>query len=137
MASDALLLVGQYVDELGGEARLTAGQRVHLKRLYRATVALDAAFARVLRDGDAEAFDRVGSLLADERATLAALGLQRVAREVPSLGEYLATRSSGDGPSGAAPPLDVTRSRALERESESRVDLNGGVASAADCREEV
>jgi hypothetical protein len=42
--SDAVQLLGQYADELGGEENLTAGQRALLQKLFRCMVALNPAF---------------------------------------------------------------------------------------------
>ena len=95
MVDDGVTLIGEYVTQLGGVEALTAGQRVGLKALFRASVIVDAAFSRVLRDGDLRALEHLGPIIQAERAAVAALGLKRLEAPVPTLGEYVAERYQG------------------------------------------
>jgi hypothetical protein len=67
-----------------------------------------ATRAAYLQSGDHELASRVGTLLGQRRSSLVALGLERIAREVPRLAEYVgAAADRVGGSNGAAPQLEV------------------------------
>jgi hypothetical protein len=71
-------------DALGGADQLSAQQRLIVEDLVSVGIVLRATLARFLQTdgGDPELAARVGTLVGQRRASVALLGLQRVAREV-------------------------------------------------------
>ncbi len=95
-----------WADDLGGEDALSAMERTLLDDAATAGVLVRASLIFALR-GDRDAASRVSTLMASRRAALTAVGLERRAREVPSLATYLAERSERlpDAPPGSAVTL--------------------------------
>ncbi len=88
----ATQLLGEFTEDLGGEAQLTAGQRTGLTNLFRNVVAANSLFSKYLRSGDPSDLGRVSAFANSEQRALAMLGLQRRAKDVEPLHEYLERR---------------------------------------------
>ena len=74
--------------------------------------------------GDPEIASRVASVASARRGLLALIGLERVARDVPKLGDYLRTRSAGAGRASGgacdvepAPVVDLAAGEDAEAEA--------------------
>ena len=80
------------IQDLGGPSEVTAMQRGILDGWFKASVAADVEFARLVR-GDADAPpERLATYLNSARANLLALGLSRRSKAVVGVTSYLAER---------------------------------------------
>ncbi len=77
------------VQDLGGPDAVTALQRGVLDTWLQAQVTADVAFARFVRGEATEVPERLMTALNAARSALVSLGLERRAREVQSLEDYL------------------------------------------------
>jgi hypothetical protein len=98
---------------LGGADHVSPQRRVIVEDLARVGVALRGTLAAYLRTEDPELASKVGSLASVRRASLSALGLDRVTREL-DLSEYLkqtaenrAGATNGDDPDPSAVDASV------------------------------
>ncbi len=134
--ADETALIGLYSNDIAPDGDLTAGQRVWLRKLWRATVALGAATDRLLRTGDLGAFEGLAPLLADERAALGALGLARRSRQVPSLAAYLEARAAetanGADANESADAIDVEPASTAAPDPSPMVGANPIAGAAGD-----
>ena len=78
-------------------------RRILVEDLVRVGLALRGQAIRYAQTGEPEAASRVGSLAAVRRASLQALGLDRVAQQVPDLRTYLEQREARDAEPIRAP----------------------------------
>ena len=83
----------QIVGALGGPDRVTPQRRLIVEDLAAVGIVLRAELARYLQAQDADAATRVGTLANSRRASLAALGLERLENEI-DLTTYLEQRGS-------------------------------------------
>lgn len=91
------------VEEQGGEAHISTARRTLLDGHSRLLLAEILCGVRIAQDpSDLDAMARLTALVGMRRSLLVSLGLDRVARDVPALSTYLATRQNGE-----APTLDV------------------------------
>jgi hypothetical protein len=74
----------ELADALGGPEYLSAQQRLLIEDMAAVGIALRATLAAFLQQpgGDAELASKIGTLAATRRASVALLGLQRVARDI-------------------------------------------------------
>ncbi len=77
---------------LGGSEEVSEMRRLIVEDLVAVGMVLRAELARFLQTGEPDAGARVSTLANTRRASLAALGLDRVATPVPDLRAYLAER---------------------------------------------
>src|SRR5262245_49596057 len=100
--------IGDLVQALGGPSEITPQQQALLDQLAQAAVVRSAAFAAFAADGNlaSRALERFNGAANIERAGLQLLGLERRAKPVPTLREYLARQAAQDasGPTIAAQP---------------------------------
>ena len=89
---------------LGGPDRLTPQRRLIVEDLVAVGIALRAELARYMQAQDGDAAARVGTLANSRRASLAALGLERLETEI-DLTTYLEKRGSHQ--SSQAPSEEV------------------------------
>src|SRR5262245_48356166 len=82
----------QLIEDLGGETEATAGQLALVRQAQQAAVVRQTAFHIFLRDGNltGRAIEKLLAASNVERAALIALGLERRAKPVESLSDYLA-----------------------------------------------
>ena len=106
---------GQFVEmleALGGADHVSPQERAMLDAWFAAQVTADAIFALILKDEDHRLVERHAAYLSAARAALQAVGLERRAREVETLADYIEVRSreasetpqeGASAPNGSAP----------------------------------
>jgi hypothetical protein len=97
------------IEALGGDDRVSPQRRAIVEDAARVGVVLRCVLARFLQreEPDLEAAGKIGTLASARRAALAAVGLERVAREVPDLANYLRQREAENSENGAGEAIDV------------------------------
>jgi hypothetical protein len=100
-------------ESLGGPENLSAQQRLVIQDLASVGIVLRATLAAFLQKpgGDSDLASRVGTLAGQRRSSVALLGLESVARDVPSLSDYSASRAAegrAGATNGAAGESEVT-----------------------------
>lgn len=96
------------IDALGGLDRVSPQRRALVEDVARCGLVLRAELARYVQTQDSDAAGKVSTLTAARRAGLQALGLDRAARDVPSLADIVeehrrAREARESGPNGAGP----------------------------------
>ena len=89
------ILVGEYADDLGGIDRITTGQKMLLDQLFRQRTAGAALFTAYLSTGKDQHLSQAAAFANAEARTIQLLGLERVARPIQSLAEYLEAAEDG------------------------------------------
>jgi hypothetical protein len=79
---------------LGGVGRVSEQKRILIEDLCAVGVALRGTLAAYLRTSDSELASRIATLAGARRSSLAALGLERLEREVMDLQTYLCTKAA-------------------------------------------
>ena len=103
---------------LGGVERVSEQRLILIQDTARLGLVLRAVIARFLQGaGDPELASRVASIAGARRASLQALGLERVAKDAPDLATYIAHRSAQDRPHDANGGEPDLRHRARGRSS--------------------
>jgi hypothetical protein len=94
----AAVEAAELIQALGGPDAVSPQRRALIEDCARIGLVLRATLARYVQgDGaDAELGSKVGTLAAARRANLQALGLDRVAKDVPSLRSYVASKSASN-----------------------------------------
>jgi hypothetical protein len=87
----------ELLDALGGPDRVSPQRRALIEDTARLGLVLRASLVRFIQAGDGDAASRVNAAASARRANLVALGLDRVAREVPTLDRYLSARAARAG----------------------------------------
>jgi hypothetical protein len=90
LVADARAEFCDLITALGGPERVSAQVRALVEDACSVGLVLRSELALFAQSRDSQHGTRIGTLAATRRASLQAVGLDRVAREVPSLGEYLA-----------------------------------------------
>lgn len=91
-----------WLDSLGGPDHVSPQRRSIAENASRISLLIHALVAQWLSgDADPELASRIGTLVGVHRASLVALGLDRVEHEVGDLRTYLATRSNQNASSSA------------------------------------
>lgn len=86
--------VEDIIADLGGPSEVTAMQRAIIDAWFKAAVAADVEFARLAR-GEADGTpEKLATFLNTARAHLLALGLERRAKPVTDISEYLKAKGS-------------------------------------------
>jgi hypothetical protein len=117
----------ELLEALGGVEHVSPQRRVLVEDAVAVGMVLRAELARYLQAGDADAGARVGSLANARRASLAALGLERHAREV-DLQAYLAAKGTEKSHHTVE---DVAKST-IDTEAESSSALDGESRTESD-----
>lgn len=92
----AVDLYAAMVQDLGGVDQVSAMQRAALDGWLAARIAVDAELQLLLQDGDTSRREKLATFLNSARAHLAALGLERRARDVTDLDHYEAALDARD-----------------------------------------
>lgn len=104
LAEQELEKLDALYEDLGGFDQLSTARRAIGADWARLGVVLGSELERYSQTRDPECVSRISSLVNTRRAQLSALGLERLAREVPRLDDYVASRSQN----GAGATVDVT-----------------------------
>ena len=113
------------VNALGGVEHVSEQRMVLIQDTVRLGLVLRAVMVRFLQgDGDPELASKVGTLASARRASLQALGLERVAKEV-DLPAYLERRASEE-------PTEATNGAAPDPSIEDAVGVSGEAAARED-----
>jgi hypothetical protein len=113
----------QLTEALGGPDAVSPQRRVLIDDLTAVGIVLRATLALFLQNGDPELASKVGTLAGARRASLQALGLDRVAKEI-DLRDYLeqaAENRAGDANGSDPAPSIEADSEAATRGEESSV----------------
>ena len=94
MVSATVQIVGEYAHEKGGLDQLTVGERDLLDVLFTQRVARSGLFSSYLRTGNPKLLGQALTFANAETRTVQLLGLERRAKEVPSLSAYLADKAA-------------------------------------------
>ena len=104
-------LIGMHLADLGGEAAVSAAEASIVRRAATLTVELETMEARFAAAGQASAddLDLYQRTAGNLRRLLESVGLERRAREVPTLASYLAAQAAEKPPDASkkAAALDV------------------------------
>lgn len=85
---------GELTAALGGPDAVTPQRRMLIEDATAVGIVLRAELGFYMQNPNSDSAQRVGSLTNTRRQSLATLGLDRMAREVPSLAEYLRQRET-------------------------------------------
>ena len=100
-------LAALYAD-LGGFDQLSTARRSIGADWSRLGLILGSELERYAQTRDAECVPRITTLVSARRACLASLGLDRVARDVPRLDEYVASQGGAGATFDVQPEVEVT-----------------------------
>ena len=82
------------IDALGGPDQVTPQQRALVEDLAAAGIVLRATLMQYVQGAEGSHAQRIGTLVSVRRASLMALGLDRVANEVQDLSAYMASKDA-------------------------------------------
>jgi len=119
-----------FLDALGGADEVTPQRRAVLEDVARLGVALRSELARYAETRDPDCASRLSSLTTARRSGLAAVGLDRVTREV-SLHEYIAARAqepAQGGSNGSSPPPGPAEGKIARESARERASWPHGAA---------
>jgi hypothetical protein len=116
--ADAQAEAESLMDALGGADRVSPQRSIVVADLVRAGLVLRAQLAMFLRTQDPDAGSRVGSLLAARRASLVAVGLDRVQLDALDLDVY--AREHAERAAAERKAAEDARGAAIEAEPVSR-----------------
>ena len=83
--------IREIIEDLGGEGEVTAMQRGLLDGYFKSAVCVDSEFYRFAATQDPEALLHINKYIATCTKILTTLGLNRRAKQVPSLNDYVKT----------------------------------------------